>query len=81
MTVHIFRTYTYCDQRWYMQRYLRKPYEMKVRILTEYPGQLVTSLPGDNMKEVFYRAIKNSWNKKMAEQVYNYLDGPVQSMA
>ena len=24
MTVHIFSNYAYCDQRWYMQRYLRK---------------------------------------------------------
>ena len=34
MTVHIFPTYAYCDQRQYMQRYLRKPHEMKVRSFT-----------------------------------------------
>ena len=31
MTAHIFPTYANCDQRQYMQRYLRKPPDMKVR--------------------------------------------------
>ena len=30
MTVHIFPTYVYCDQRLYMQRYLKKHPDMKV---------------------------------------------------
>ena len=30
MTVYVFPTYAYCDQRRYMQRYLRKPPDMKV---------------------------------------------------
>ena len=34
MTIHVFPTYTYCDQRRYIQRYLRKPPDMKVRTFT-----------------------------------------------
>ena len=34
MTVHVFSTYAYCYQRRYMQRYLRKPSDMKLRSFT-----------------------------------------------
>ena len=96
MTVHIFPPYAYRDQRRYIQRYLRKPPEMKVRSFTIRPiqlkmclpyflldctGQLVTSLPDDGIKEILYHAIPNTWKKKMAEQGYNLLDGPIHSMA
>ena len=72
MTVHIFPTYAYHDQRRYMQRYLRKPPDMKVRSFTtrliqlntylpyfppDRPGQLDTSLPDDDIKEILYHAI------------------------
>ena len=68
MTVH-FLTYAYRDQRQYMQRYLRKPPEMKVRSFTtrliqlnihmphfppDCPGQLVTFPPDDGIKEILY---------------------------
>ena len=96
MTVHVFPTYAYCDQRRYMQRYLKKPLDMKVRSFTtrliqlntylpyfppDRPGQLVTSLPDDDIKEILYHAMPNTWKKKMIEQGYNYLDGPIHSMA
>jgi len=45
------------------------------------PGQLVTSLPDDDIKEILYHAMPNTWKKKMIEQGYNYLDGPIHSMA
>ena len=79
-----------------MQRYLRKPPDMKVKsfttrliqldmhlpyILPDCPGQLVTSLPDDDIKEILYQAMPNIWEKKMVEQVYNYLVGPIYSMA
>ena len=69
MTVHLFPIYAYCDQRQYMQRYLRKPPEMKVRSFTtrliqlnihmphfppDCPGQLVTFPPDDGIKEILY---------------------------
>ena len=96
MTVHVFPTYAYRDQRRYMQRYLKKPHEMKVRSFTtrliqlntylpyfppDRPGQLVTSLPDDDIKEILYHAMPNTWKKKMIEQGYNYLDGPIHAMA
>ena len=96
MTVHVFPTYTYCDQRRYMQRYLRKPPDMKVesyttrliqlnmvlpKFPTGCPGQLVTSLPGDDIKEILYHTMPNMWKKKMVERGYNYLDDPIHSMA
>ena len=34
MTVLIFFTYAYCDQRSYMQRHLRKPADMKKELFT-----------------------------------------------
>ena len=33
MTVHFFSTYSYCDQRLYMQRYLKKPPWYKYKII------------------------------------------------
>ena len=96
MTAHIFPAYTYRDQRQYMQRYLKKPPDMKVRSFTTkliqlntylpyfppgLPGQVVTSLVDDDIKEILYHAMPNMWNKKMVEQGYNYLDGPIHAMA
>ena len=97
MTIHVFPTYAYCDQRRYMQRYLRKPPDMEVRSFTtrliqlnkylpyflqERSGQLVTSLPDDNIKEILYVAMLiTTWEKKMVEQGYNYLDGTIHSMS
>ena len=45
------------------------------------PGQLVTSLPDDDIKEILYHAMPNTWKKKMVEQGYNYLDGLIYSVA
>ena len=45
MTVHVFPTYTYCDQGQYMQRYLRKIPDMKVRTFMTRLIQLNTYLP------------------------------------
>ena len=47
----------------------------------DHPGLLVTSLPDDDIKKILYRAMPNTWEKKMVEQGYNYLDGPIHSMA
>ena len=80
MTVLVFPTYAYCNQRQYMQRYLRKPPDIKARSFTtrliqlntclpyfppDHPGQLVTSLPDDNIKEILYHAIPNMWKSKI----------------
>ena len=46
----------------------------------DHPGQLVTSLPDDD-KEILYHAMINTRKKKMIEQGYNYLDGPIHSTA
>ena len=90
MIVHAFPTYAYHDQRQYIQRYLRKPPDMKVQSFItrliqlniylphfplDCPGQLVTSLPNDDIKEILYHAMPNMWKKNMIEQGYNYLDG------
>ena len=95
MAAHIFPTYAYCDQRQYMQSYLKKPPTMKVRSFTtrliqlnmylpyfppDLPGQLVTSLPDDDIEEILYHAMPNMWKKKLVEQGYNNLDGPIHSM-
>ena len=44
------------------------------------PGQLVISLADNDIKEILYRAMPNMWEKKMVEQGYNYLDGPIHYM-
>ena len=49
--------------------------------LPDRPSQLVTSLPDDDIKEILYHTMPNTWEKKMVEQEYNYLDGPNHSMA
>ena len=87
MTVHVFLTYAYCDQRQYIQRYLKKPPVMKVWSFTtrliqlnmhspyfppDRPGQLVTSLSDDDIKEILYQAMPNMWKKITVEQGYNY---------
>ena len=45
------------------------------------PDQLGTSLPGDDIKEILYHAMPKTWKNKLVEQGYNYLDGPIHSMA
>ena len=45
------------------------------------PGQLVTSLADDDIKEILYHVMPNTWKKKMEEQGYSYLDGHIDSMA
>ena len=49
--------------------------------LTDHPVQLVLSLHDDEIKEFLYHAMPNLWEKKFTEHGYNYLDGPIQSMA
>ena len=75
MTVYVFPTYAYCDQRRYMQRYLRKPPDMKVRIITtrliqlstylphfppDHIDQLGTSYPNDDIMEILYHSMPNT---------------------
>ena len=84
MTVHVLPTYAFHDQRQYMQRYLRKPPDMKVRSFTtrliqlntylpyfppDRPGQLVTSFPDDDIKEILYHAIPNMWKRRIGIQL------------
>ena len=35
-------------------------------------GQTVTPLPEDDVKEILYQTMPNTWKKKMVEQGYNY---------
>ena len=79
MTAHLFPIYTYHDQIWCMQRYLKKPPDMKVRSFTtrpiqlntylsyfppDRPGQLVTYLPDDDIQKILYHAMPNIWGKE-----------------
>ena len=48
---------------------------------TDLPDQLVTSLPDDDIKEIIYHGMPNTWKKKMVEQGYSSLDGPIHSIA
>ena len=34
-------------------------------IQSDRPGQLGTSLPNDDIKEILYHAMPNTWNKKI----------------
>ena len=76
--------------------YLRKPKTMKVRTFTsrliqlnnclpyfppDHVGQMVTALSNDEVKEILYHAMSNSWRKKMTEQGYNYLDRYIQELS
>ena len=88
MTAHVFPTYAYRDQKRYLTRYLRKPPTMTVKAfttrlvqlneyLTYFPpdteGQVVDKLPLDDVKEILYHAMPNSWKKEMTKQGYNYI--------
>jgi len=88
MTAHVFPTYAYRDQKRYFTRYLRKPPSMTVKAfttrlvqlneyLTYFPpdteGQVVDKLPLDDVKEILYHAMPNSWKKEMTKQGYNYI--------
>ena len=79
MNAHIFLTYANYDQRQYMQRYLRKPPEMKVsafrtgllqlnNYLTYFPpdhsGQPVAPLSKDKVKAIIYRAMPKICGKR-----------------
>ena len=47
----------------------------------DQPGQLVTSLPDDDIKKILYHTMPNTWENKMVEQGYNYFNGVIHSMA
>ena len=96
MAVHIFPVLVFKDQKWYMYRYLRKPKTMKVRtfttrliqlnnylpyLLPDYIGQLITALPDDEVKEMLYHTMLNSWRKKMTKQGNNHLEKSIQEMS
>ena len=98
MTVHVFPRYALQDQKRYMRRYLKKPLGMKVRSFTtrltqlnnylssfppDSPGQLVEKLPNQEVKEILFYAMPETWQNRMTEQGYNYLDVTVsvQNMA
>ena len=40
----------------------------------DHLGQLVISLPDYDIKKILYHAMPNTWEKKMVEKEYNYLD-------
>ena len=42
---------------------------------------MVTALPDDEVKEILYHAMPNSWRKDGIEQGYNYLDRSIQEMS
>ena len=46
----------------------------------DLPGQLVTFLLDDDIKEILYHAMPNTWEKKIVIQGYYYLDGSIHSM-
>ena len=48
--------------------------------LPDRPGQLVISLPDDDITEILNHTMPNLWEKKIVEEGYNYLDGPIHSM-
>ena len=92
MTVHVFPRYALRDQKRYLQRYLEKPIKMKVRKfvtrltqLNHYldsfppdsPGQQVDKLPDHEVKEILFYAMPKTWQKRMTEQGYNYMDDAV----
>ena len=87
MTVHVFPTYAYWSQRQYMQRYLEKPPDIKARSFAtrliqlntnllycppDCPDQLVTSFFDDDIKEILYHSMPNTWKKKMVELTYPF---------
>ena len=76
-----------------MQRCLRKPPDLQKYIFTtrlillyllffppDCPGQLVIFLPDNDVKEIFYRIMPNTWEKKIVEKGYNYLDGLIHAI-
>ena len=77
-------------------KYFRKYLDMKAQIFAtrliqlniylpyfppDHPDQIVTSLPHDDIKKILYHTMPNMSKKKMVKQGYNYLDGPIHSMA
>ena len=42
-------------------------------------GQVVTTLPDDEVKEILYHTMPDLWRKKKTEQGYNYLDRSIQT--
>ena len=44
-------------------------------------GQMVTVLPDDEVKEILYHAMPNSWRKIMTKQGYKYLASSIQEIS
>ena len=49
-------------------------------LLPNRPGQLITSLPDDEIEETLYHAMPNMWGGEMVEQGYNNKDGPIHTV-
>ena len=49
--------------------------------LPDGPGHVVTSLPDDDIEGILDHTMPNTCKMKVVEQRYNYLDGPIHSMA
>ena len=79
-----------------MQGYLRKTPDIKLCVfitniiqvntcllyfLSDFLGQLVKPPPDDEINKILCHAMPNTTKKNMVEQGYNYLDGPIHSMA
>ena len=45
------------------------------------PGQQVTSLADDDIKDIMYHTMPNMWKEKKVEQGYDYLDGHINVIA
>ena len=47
----------------------------------DHRGLLVISLPDDDIKKILYHTMQSTRKKKMIEEGYSYLDGPIHSIA
>ena len=88
MAKHIFPTHTYCEQKRYLRRYLKKPTDMKVRkcvtrivkvnsFFVHFPsetGKNCGSLHKDEAKEIIYHSLFSPRRKQIILQGFNYVE-------
>ena len=95
MTKHTFPSYAFREQKRYLRRHLVKPRSMKLcsfisrlqelnayleEFLPDTEGQEIAPLFADEIMDIIYHSMPNTWKNKMIEQGFNYADSTIKKM-
>ena len=95
MTKHTFPAYAFCEQKRHLCRHLVIPRSMKLRsfisglqelnayfeeFLPDTEGQETAPLPADEIMDIIYHSMRSTWENKMTEHGFNYVDSTIKEI-